>query len=305
VPPSTLSACNLGYAALAFDHAGTATAKASAQRRGPVRQGRGDQNGSPSSPAPGGDARADRRRGRVRGGGYAPAAAVADDASRPWPPPAAADCAPTIKAAGTASHHGRRRRRTPAVRGRAARPRPFSRRRAGPVAGERKRFLLTSRNHDPNWRNQTLLWSLRQMLQFSALTPSTAPPDPAAGHRRRPGRNLGQAEAIYAKATSPRNCTCARRTTRLTTENRRPAISKIDAFFKNTCDAPRQDAPPDPDRQPTREPTTRKPSAGMVTNDAPSSTVPAKGIRWRQRRRSHREYLGAQVPVWNAVTWVH
>ncbi len=32
-----------------------------------------------------------------------------------------------------------------------------------------KKFYLTDRNHDPNWRNETLLWSCDKMIQFSAL----------------------------------------------------------------------------------------------------------------------------------------
>jgi Oxidoreductase family, NAD-binding Rossmann fold len=32
-----------------------------------------------------------------------------------------------------------------------------------------KKFYLTDRNKDPNWRNETLLWSYDKMIQFSAI----------------------------------------------------------------------------------------------------------------------------------------
>ncbi len=32
-----------------------------------------------------------------------------------------------------------------------------------------KKFHLTDRNHDPNWRNETLLWSYDKMIQVSAI----------------------------------------------------------------------------------------------------------------------------------------
>jgi hypothetical protein len=82
---------------------------------------------------------------------------------------------------------------------RRARPRPW--RENG------KKFYLTDRNQDPNWRNQTLLWSYDKMIQFSALdTIEMLAPTPLlliAGTRPRP---WSRARPPTPRPTSPRNC---------------------------------------------------------------------------------------------------
>jgi hypothetical protein len=64
-----------------------------------------------------------------------------------------------------------------------------------------KRLYLTDRNHDPNWRNKTLLWSYDKMIQFSAIdTADLLAPTPLqviAGSLAEP---LDQSERFYKRA---------------------------------------------------------------------------------------------------------
>src|SRR5580704_1177320 len=68
-----------------------------------------------------------------------------------------------------------------------------------------KRYYLTGRNPDPDWKNQTLLWSFDKMLQYSALDiVGMLAPTPLlliAGSR---AETRQQSEAAYAKAREPK-----------------------------------------------------------------------------------------------------
>jgi hypothetical protein len=64
-----------------------------------------------------------------------------------------------------------------------------------------KKFYLTNRNQDPNWRNETLLWSYDKMIQFSAIdTAHLLAPTPLlviAGSR---AETLAQSELLHRRA---------------------------------------------------------------------------------------------------------
>ena len=100
-----------------------------------------------------------------------------------------------------------------------------------------KRFYLTDRNQDPNWRNQTLLWSYDKMIQFSALdTVELLAPTPLlviAGDR---AETVGQSEAVYAKAQEPKELFLIAGGTHFDfydqTEYVAQAVAKTDAFLK-------------------------------------------------------------------------
>jgi hypothetical protein len=100
-----------------------------------------------------------------------------------------------------------------------------------------KKFYLTDRNQDPDWRNQTLLWSYDKMIQFSALdTAELLAPTPLlviAGDR---AETLGQSEALYAKAKEPKELFRIEGGRHFDFYDRpayvAQAIAKIDAFLK-------------------------------------------------------------------------
>jgi hypothetical protein len=64
-----------------------------------------------------------------------------------------------------------------------------------------KKFYLTDRNQDPNWRNETLLWSYDKMIQFSTIaTIDLLAPTPLLVIAGRQAETLDQSERLYAQA---------------------------------------------------------------------------------------------------------
>jgi fermentation-respiration switch protein FrsA (DUF1100 family) len=100
-----------------------------------------------------------------------------------------------------------------------------------------KKFYLTDRNLDPNWRNQTLLWSYDKMIQFSALdTVEWLTPTPLLVIAGELAETLGQSEAVYAKAQDPKEWALIEGGTHFDFYDQADfvalAIAKIEAFFK-------------------------------------------------------------------------
>ncbi len=100
-----------------------------------------------------------------------------------------------------------------------------------------KQYYLTDRNPDPNWKNQTLLWSFDKMLQYSALDIiHLLAPTPLlliAGSR---AETLQQSHAAYASADEPKELFIIDGGTHFDfydqSEYVDPAVAKIDSFFK-------------------------------------------------------------------------
>jgi fermentation-respiration switch protein FrsA (DUF1100 family) len=99
-----------------------------------------------------------------------------------------------------------------------------------------KKFYLTDRNQDPNWRNQTLLWSYDKMLQFSALdTIALLAPTPLLLIAGTEAETLAQSEAAYAQASDPKELFLIEGGTHFDLYDRPeyvgPAIARIDTFL--------------------------------------------------------------------------
>jgi uncharacterized protein len=100
-----------------------------------------------------------------------------------------------------------------------------------------KQYYLTDRNPDPNWKNQTLLWSFDKMLQYSALDIiGPLAPTPLlliAGSR---AETLQQSQAAYASANEPRELFIIDGGTHFDFYDKPeyvgPAVARIDSFFK-------------------------------------------------------------------------
>jgi uncharacterized protein len=100
-----------------------------------------------------------------------------------------------------------------------------------------KQYYLTDRNPDPNWKNQTLLWSFDKMLQYSALDIiHLLAPTPLlliAGSR---AETLQQSQAAYANAHEPKELFLIDGGTHFDfydkPEYLEPAVAKIGSFFK-------------------------------------------------------------------------
>ncbi|MER5918310.1 alpha/beta hydrolase [Streptomyces sp. NPDC001982] len=179
--------------------------------------------------------------GVCAGGGYAPAAAVAD---RRIKAVATASGLPDLRATIMAAGDWRAimsaaagARQQYAATGRATHVPFLADGQLDPWRENGKKFYLTDRNQDPNWRNQTLLWSYDKMIQFSALdTAELLAPTPLlviAGDR---AETLAQAEAMYAKANEPKELLLLEGGTHFDLYDRpeyvAPAVAKIDEFFK-------------------------------------------------------------------------
>lgn len=100
-----------------------------------------------------------------------------------------------------------------------------------------KKFYLTERNQDPSWVNQTLLWSYDKMIQFSALdTVDLLAPTPLLVIAGDKAETLGQSEAVYAKAQQPKELHLIEGATHFDLYDQlefvAPAIAQIDSFFK-------------------------------------------------------------------------
>jgi uncharacterized protein len=100
-----------------------------------------------------------------------------------------------------------------------------------------KKFYLSERNQDPNWRNQTLLWSYDKMIQFSALdTVELLAPTPLLVIAGDQAETLGQSEAVYTKAQEPKELFLIEGGTHFDfydqPEYVTPALAEIETFFK-------------------------------------------------------------------------
>jgi hypothetical protein len=178
--------------------------------------------------------------GVCAGGGYAPAAAVADRRIKAVATASGLpDLRATIKAAGdwqsimAAAGHAREQY------ARSGRPAhiPFL------ADGEldlwrenARKFYLTDRNHDPNWRNETLLWSYDKMIQFSALdTADLLAPTPLLVIAGSQAETLDQSERLYERAQEVKELHVIDGGTHFDFYDRPqyvgPAITKINEFF--------------------------------------------------------------------------
>ena len=100
-----------------------------------------------------------------------------------------------------------------------------------------KRYYLTDRNPDPNWKNQTLLWSFDKMLQYSALDIiHLLAPTPLlliAGSR---AETRPQSQAAYASANEPKELFIIDGGAHFDFYDKpeyvEPAVARIDSFFK-------------------------------------------------------------------------
>lgn len=66
-------------------------------------------------------------------------------------------------------------------------------------------YYLTERNPDPNWKNQTLVWSFDKLVQFSALDVITLlAPTPLLLIAGAEAETVAQSQAAYDKAQEPK-----------------------------------------------------------------------------------------------------
>jgi fermentation-respiration switch protein FrsA (DUF1100 family) len=143
--------------------------------------------------------------GVCAGGGYAPAAAVADRRIKVVATVSGLpDLRATIEAAGdwqSIMVAAQNARQEYARTGRSTHV-PFLAEGELDVWRENgKKFYLTDRNKDPNWRNETLLWSYDKMIQFSAIdTAGLLAPTPLLVIAGRQAETLDQSERLYERA---------------------------------------------------------------------------------------------------------
>jgi fermentation-respiration switch protein FrsA (DUF1100 family) len=100
-----------------------------------------------------------------------------------------------------------------------------------------KQYYLTDRNPDPNWKNQTLVWSFDKMLQFSALDIiQLLAPTPLLLIAGSAAETLAQSQAAYEKANEPKELYLVEGGTHFDfydqPEYVEPAVTKIDAFLR-------------------------------------------------------------------------
>ncbi|HET6291975.1 MAG TPA: alpha/beta hydrolase [Kribbella sp.] len=99
-----------------------------------------------------------------------------------------------------------------------------------------KQYYLTDRNPDPDWKNQTLVWSFDKMLQYSALDVihllSPTPLLLIAGSR---AETLQQSQAAHEMANEPKELFLIEGGTHFDFYDRpdyvEPAVAKIDSFL--------------------------------------------------------------------------
>jgi fermentation-respiration switch protein FrsA (DUF1100 family) len=180
--------------------------------------------------------------GVCAGGGYAPAAAVAD---RRIKAVATVSGLPDLRATVIAAGDWRAimgaaqgARQAYAATGRATYVPVLADGQLDEWQENGKKFYLTDRNQDPNWRNQTLLWSYDKMIQFSALdTVELLAPTPLLVIAGDQAETLGQSRAVYAKAREPKELFLVQGGMHFDfydqPEYVTQALSKIDAFFKH------------------------------------------------------------------------
>jgi fermentation-respiration switch protein FrsA (DUF1100 family) len=101
-----------------------------------------------------------------------------------------------------------------------------------------KKFYLTDRNQDPNWRNETLLWSYDKMIQFSAIdTADLLAPTPLLVIAGSQAETLDQSERLYEHAQGVHEFHAIEGGTHFDFYDRPeyvgPAVTKINEFFTN------------------------------------------------------------------------
>ncbi|HTF48817.1 MAG TPA: alpha/beta hydrolase [Pseudonocardia sp.] len=180
--------------------------------------------------------------GVCAGGGYAPAAAVADRRIKAVAAVSALpDLRSTVMAAGdwrAIMGAAQGSRESYEATGRATYVPFLADGQLDPWRENGKKFYLTERNQDPNWRNQTLLWSYDKMIQFSALDAvELLAPTPLLVIAGDQAETLGQSQALYAKAQQPKELFLIEGGTHFDfydlPEYLTPALAKIDTFLKH------------------------------------------------------------------------
>jgi hypothetical protein len=181
--------------------------------------------------------------GVCAGGGYAPAAAVADRRIKVVATVSGLpDLRATIKAAGdwqSIMVAAQQAREEYAGTGRPTHI-PFLADAELDVWRENgKRFYLTDRNQDPNWRNETLLWSYDKMIQFSAIdTADLLAPTPLLVIAGSQAETLDQSERLYEHAQEVKKLHVVEGGTHFDFYDRPqyvvPAVTKIKEFFANS-----------------------------------------------------------------------
>jgi fermentation-respiration switch protein FrsA (DUF1100 family) len=201
----------LGYAALAFDHTSYGESEGTPRTDEDPFAKIEDIKSAITflSQRPEVDAARIAAVGVCVGGGYAPAAAVADRRIKAVATVSGLpDLRATIMAAGdwrAIIGGAQDARESYAATGRATYVPFLPDGQLDPWRENGKKFYLTDRNQDPNWRNQTLLWSYDKMIQFSALdTIELLAPTPLLVIAGDQAETLGQSEALYAKAQEPK-----------------------------------------------------------------------------------------------------
>jgi fermentation-respiration switch protein FrsA (DUF1100 family) len=100
-----------------------------------------------------------------------------------------------------------------------------------------REYYLTDRNPDPNWQNQTLVWSFDKMLQYSALDIiDLLAPTPLLLIAGSQAETLAQSEAAYAKANEPKELFIVEGGKHFDFYDQpefvEPAVAKIDTFLR-------------------------------------------------------------------------
>jgi fermentation-respiration switch protein FrsA (DUF1100 family) len=179
--------------------------------------------------------------GVCAGGGYAPAAAVADRRIKAVATVSGLpDLRATVMAAGdwrAILNSAQDARKAYETTGRATYVPFLPDGELDPWRENGKKFYLTERNRDPNWQNQTLLWSYDKMIGFSAIdTVELLTPTPLLVIAGDQAETLGQSEAVYAKAQEPKELVLIEGGTHFDfydqPEYVAPALAKIEAFLK-------------------------------------------------------------------------
>jgi uncharacterized protein len=233
----------LGYAAIAFDHTSYGESEGTPRTdEDPFTKIEDIKNAATFlSHRPEVDAARIAAVGLCAGGGYAPAAAVADRRIKAVATVSGLpDLRATVIAAGdwqAIMSGAQDARESYEATGRATYVPFLADGQLDPWRENGKKFYLTDRNQDPNWRNQTLLWSYDKMIQFSALdTVELLAPTPLLVIAGDQAETLGQSEAVYAKAKEPKELFLIQGGTHFDfydqPEYVTPALAKIDVFFK-------------------------------------------------------------------------
>jgi fermentation-respiration switch protein FrsA (DUF1100 family) len=180
--------------------------------------------------------------GVCAGGGYAPAAAVADRRIKVLATVSGLpDLRATIEAAGDWQSIMVAAQKAREEYARSSRPVhiPFLADGELDVWRENaKKFYLTDRNKDPKWRNETLLWSYDKMIQFSAIdTADLLAPTPLLVIAGSQAETLDQSERLHERAQGVKKFHLIEGGTHFDFYDRPqyvgPAVTKINEFLTN------------------------------------------------------------------------